>query len=308
MSTITVGENKGKDKEAIMEKAQISVIRGVGVFVAFFLFLLSVGETQGAPPKPFVIECPGGSIQAELDGVQPGETLTVSGFCNEGVRIGEQVHDITLDGQGTPAFDGPGTGTPGATIKHPSGRNTIIVRGRGIVIKGFTITGGSNGILVQRGGAAAIIDNTIEDNVRGIQVSEGASARIGFSSVNDPEFSPNLIRNNDREGIRVLRHASARIVANTISGNRDGIVVREVSWAEITDNVINDNRRRGIDVTRNSGVDLESNHTTFIGRQDVGIRCTNNSYIRGELGTLTGSPDGSGDISDSCNVTGVVFP
>ena len=154
---------------------------------------------------------------------------------------------------------------------------------------------------------AAIIDNTIEDNVRGIQVSEGSSARIGFSSVNDP-VSPNLIQNNDREGIRVQRHASARIVGNTISGNRDGIVVREVSWAEITDNVINDNRRRGINVTGNSGVDLESNDTTFIGRQDVGIACTNNSYIRGELGTLTGDPDGSGDISGSCNVTGVVFP
>jgi len=264
MSTITVGENKGKDKEAIMEKAQISVIRGVGVFVAFFLFLLSVGETQGAPPKPFVIECPGDSIQAELDGVQPGETLTVSGFCNEGVRIGEQVHDITLDGQGT------------ATINSPTGRNTIIVRGRGIVIKGFTITGGSNGILVQRGGVAGIIDNTIEDNDRGIQVSEGASARIGFDSVNDP-VSPNLIRNNDREGIRVRRHASARIVGNTISGNRDGIVVREVSWAEISDNVIEDNSRRGISVNGNSGVDLESNNTTFT------IRCTNGSYIRGSF-------------------------
>ena len=64
MSTITVGEYKGKEKEAVMEKAQISVIWGVGVFVAFFLFLLSVGETQGGPPKPFVIECPGDSIQA----------------------------------------------------------------------------------------------------------------------------------------------------------------------------------------------------------------------------------------------------
>ena len=288
MSTITVGENKGKDKEAVMKMAQISVIRGVGVFVAFFLFLLSVGETQGAPPKPFVVECPGGSIQAELDGVQPGETLTVSGFCNEGVRITEQIHDITLDGQGT------------ATINSPTGRNTIIVRGRGIVIKGFTISGGSNGILVQRGGAAAIIDNTIENNDRGIQVSEGASARIGFSSVNDP-VSPNRIRNNANEGIRVRRHSAARIVGNMISGNRDGIVVREVSWAEISDNVIEDNSRRGISVFSNSGVDLDSNNTNVIGGQDVGIRCRNNSYIRGELGTLTGA-GGQVDTRGSCDV------
>jgi len=289
MSTITVGENKGKDKEAIMEKAQISVIRCVGVFVAFFLFLLSVGETQGAPPKPFVVECPGDSIQAELDGVQPGETMTVTGVCNENVRIGEQVHDITLDGQGT------------ATISSPTGSNTIIVRGRGIVIKGFTITGGSTGILVQKGGAAAIIDNTIEDNGRGIQVSESASARIGFFSVNDP-VSPNLIRNNDREGIRVHRHSAARIVGNTISGNRDGIVVRQVSWAEISDNLINDNRRRGINVTRNSGVDLESNSTNDdFGRQDVGIECSINSYISGELGTLTGAA-GPLDTDGSCTV------
>ncbi len=260
-------------------------ISTMSVFLAFFLLCY---------PPPLAaddeVDCDAGDTIAErLDNLDPGDTLLVSGTCNENVRIREQLHDITLDGQGT------------AIINSPTGSNTIIVRGRGIVIKGFTITGGSTGILVQKGGAAGIIDNTIENNDRGIQVSEGSSARIGFDSVNDP-VSPNRIRNNAREGIRVRRHASARIVGNTISGNRDGIVVREVSWAEITDNVINDNKRRGINVTGNSGVDLESNKTDVPGRQDVGIECTGNSYINGELGTLTGDPDGPLDASVSCDV------
>ena len=188
MSTITVGENKGKDKEAVMEKAKISVIRGVGVFVAFFLFLLSVGETQGAGPKPFVVECPGGSIQAELDGVQPGETLTVSGTCNENVVIPEEIHRITLDGQGTATING-----------------TLTIRGKGITIMGFTITGGGDGIVVISG-QAIIRDNTISNNVGSGILIEGVSQADVFI---------NEIDGNGQDGIKLTENSGVNLSGNS---------------------------------------------------------------------------------------------
>jgi len=172
-----------------MEKAQISIIRGVGVFVAFFLFLLSGGETQGGgPKKPFVLKCPGGSIQAELDGVQPGETLTVSGTCNEDVVIPEETHRITLDGQGTATING-----------------TLTIRGRGITITGFEIKGAGDGIVVISG-QAIIDDNTISGNV---------GSGILITKVSQADVTDNTIENNGIDGIRLTENSGVNLDGNS---------------------------------------------------------------------------------------------
>ena len=41
------------------------------------------------------------TIGQAIKRLKPGDTLLVSGTCNENVDIGEEVHRITLDGQGT---------------------------------------------------------------------------------------------------------------------------------------------------------------------------------------------------------------
>ena len=59
------------------------------------------------------------------------------------VRIDETFNNITLDGQNVATIDG--------------GSSTVVrVQGRGITIRGFTITGG-NGVVV-RGGGTGVID------------------------------------------------------------------------------------------------------------------------------------------------------
>ena len=40
------------------------------------------------------------TISGALQRLRPGETLSVSGACNENVQLPEQVVNITLDGQG----------------------------------------------------------------------------------------------------------------------------------------------------------------------------------------------------------------
>lgn len=67
-----------------------------------------------------------------------------------GIVLGQEVDRITLDGQGT------------ATINGDPSAFTVTVRGRGITIRGFTITGGLQGIAVLDGGSAVIDGNTIQ--------------------------------------------------------------------------------------------------------------------------------------------------
>ncbi len=310
-----------QQKGDAMEKTTAIAIRSLTMISVLLWFLPSVGRAA-----TIAVDCslPGTPLQDAIDIAASRDTLNVSGTCNENVRITEQKHRITLDGQG------------GATINGAAGSTTVTVRGRDTTIKGFTITGGTTGIGVLRGGTARIedniiqntgsdgiqvnqhsfariIDNTIQNNpASGIQVSEGSSARIGFLSGSDTVARPNDILSNGGDGIDVRRFSSARIVGNNISNNGDdGIDVKQVSHANVSDNDIDDNADEGISVSENSGVNLGSStgnsifqlpNSTNVNNADVGIRCSINSYANGRLGTLNGTSSAtsfSGDCIDS---------
>lgn len=252
------------------------------------------------------------SIGDEIRKLQPGDTLLVSGVCYENLVLSEEFHNITLDGQELATINGP----------DPS-LSTIIVRGTGITIRGFTITGGSNGVLVNRGGraridgntidgvgsnginvnqnsAAIIVNNMIQNNPGdGIIVNENSAARIGFQSTDEIVASANMIQNNGERGINLIRSSNARIVGNIISNNtEDGVFVNRSSQADVSSNEINGNGGNGIFVTRNSGVNLgsdsgdgifDASNITSANNTVNGIRCRINSYVDGRRGSLTGN-------------------
>jgi len=260
---------------------KIKIIRGlITVFVLSLWLLPSAGKAA-----TILVDCDSAeSLQDAINGAGTRDTIEVSGTCNENISLREQKRRITLDGQGT------------ATINGAATTSTINVRGRGHTIKGFTISGGTTGIFVNRGGTvliggtaladgntisaggngivvtqfsfARIAHNTIQDNGgSGIIVSENSSARIGFVSTNDTNASPNAIQQNDNNGIIVSRSSSARIVGNTIKNNgRDGVGVHRNSHADIAANTIEgngkDSGRHGIIVTDNSGVNLGEDTTS----------------------------------------------
>ena len=265
------------------------------------------------------------TITEALRRLPPGDTLLVSGACNENVLIPEQVVNITLDGQGTATINGPDASS-----------STINVRGNGITIRNFaSITGGETGIIVTRGGTATIdrnviqntgnngiivslsssariINKTIQGNpANGILISEGSSARIGF----DTEASPNVIQKNGENGIIVTGTSNARIVGNTISGNTEnGILVNRVSHGDVSSNTIDSNGGDGVLVLRNSGVNLgedtgsgilDSPNTTNVNNAGFGIRCVINSYGDGRIGTLNGA---SGAVSFAANCVNATIP
>jgi len=190
---------------------------GFTSLVALFSFCFFVGQVES---KTIQVDCDKKkTIQDDgLLSAVPGDVIEVSGTCNENVAILEEVHRITLDGQGTATINGGPLTTTGLDV--------IRVRGTGITIRGFTITGGGNGVNVVRGGTVVIDGNTIENTGRngvrvnnsrvnilnniiqnipgaGIFLANGSDATIGFSGPPDARVAePNTIQNNVGDGKR----------------------------------------------------------------------------------------------------------
>src|SRR5262245_7939581 len=173
----------------------------------------SVGRAE---PATHTLTCgPEQTIGGALKRLRPGDTLRVSGVCNENVTIGEELDRITLDGQDQ------------ASINADQDSNAITITGRGITVRGFKITGGAQGVAVVDGGSAVIDGNTIQNSAMiGITVFRNSSAQI----VN------NTIRNNPGAGIALQSNSSARIgftgplnarvsAPNTIENSMHGIRV-----------------------------------------------------------------------------------
>src|ERR1700682_4589864 len=106
-----------------MEKMS-RVVRGLVVY-AFFRLLPSAQADVACDKDPQ------GALQRGIDAARPGDVILVTGTCKENLEITETKHRIPLDGGGKATINGI---DPDAF--------TISVRGRGIVIKGFTVTGG----------------------------------------------------------------------------------------------------------------------------------------------------------------------
>ena len=278
--------------------------------------------TAGLAASLLTVVCPGDSLQASIDAAQPGNTISVFGSCGENILIRNEKQRITIDGGGT------------ATIAAPSAASPAVnVRGKGILVQGFTIAGGSEGIEVNRGSNAVLNNNVIQNSSdngvlvdelafavltnntvqnhpgAGIVVSENSTARIGFNADSETVASPNVIFNN-AQGIIVANGSSARIVGNTIQNSTgDGIQVLRDSYAEISSNQIFTNGGDGIEVGENSTVQLgedsgasiyESANASSNANSGFGIRCTNGGVADGRLGTLNGISGAKSFADPSC--------
>jgi parallel beta-helix repeat protein len=261
------------------------------------------------------VDCDAGNtISGILSGVKPGDTVLVSGTCREHVNIAPEVTRVTFDGQKK------------TVIQHPGGPaaspHAVYVRAKEIIIKGFTVTGGQDGIHLS-GPASAVLDgNLVTKNTgRGIHIDKGAIARILNSTVEYsggigiditgasyayigvfiprvPALSPNIIRNNGGPGINIERTAGAWIVGNTISNNKEsGIAVHRNAQADIIANIINANGGDAITSSFNGGINLLSEprrdgpNQTASGQGNGGhaIRCSVGGYVDGPLGSLAGA-------------------
>ncbi len=271
----------------------------------------SCRATPTLGPVIITVNCSTASVQAALLSASPGDTVSVSGTCDENVLVQNDKTMAFLDGGGTAVINGVDPSLP-----------AIDVRGNAIVIQGFTITGGSNGIEVQRGAKALITDNviqntggsgvvvnqlafavltnnTIEGNAGGgVVVTGGAAARIGFNNDTETMASPNTIQGNSGNGISVADLSSARVVGNVISANGgDGVMVGGRSQADLANNTIESNGGDGVFVSQNAVVNLGEDsgssiyqlpNSTSGNNVGFGLGCTDGGVASGRLGTLNG--------------------
>jgi len=301
-----------------MEKIK-TIVASVSLVMVGLLWLL----TSPAEAATIRLTCSAkDTIGNAIKKLKPGDTLLVTGSCNEHVEIPAEVARITLDGQDKATINGP-----------DATKDTMTIRGRAILMKGFTITGGGNAIQVEVGGDAVIdgntvnnagrfgigvnrmafaviVNNTIRNNTsQGIAVAGGAFAFIGFRTGIDKTTSPNTIENNGDHGITVARSSSARIVGNMIRNNkRNAVNVSRASQADISNNTIEGNGGDGINVTQNSSVSLgigtgtgifDLPNSTASPNGGVGTRCALNSSVDGRLGSLNGN-SATKDFDPSC--------
>ncbi len=266
-----------------MKKTTAITIRSLIVLPAFLWIFSSLGEAA-----TIQVDCSSTSLQAAVEKARPGDTRLVSGTCKENLVIYEEVTRITLDGQGKATINGPDKGKP-----------IIEVRGRGITIKGFTVTGGLRGISVRWGGQAVIDGNTVQGGA--IEVRTGGSAAI----------RNNTVQNSRYHGIAVIDNSVARIINNTVKNSRlngilivtnssawvgvlslraktpspniiensgmYGIIVGRTSAARIVGNTMSNNKRDGIRVLRGSAVHISSNTIDANGWD--GISVSRNSHV-----------------------------
>lgn len=264
----------------------------------------------------------GGTIKAALASVKPGDTIQVSGTCNEQVSFTPEMVRITLDGQGKTTIRHPGKTAPSPHV--------VFIRGKDITVKGVMVTGGldgihlsgpasaeiehavvtkvgGRGIHIDKGSVARVLNSTVEGNgVVGIDVTGASYAYIGLRIPRVPALSPNTIRDNNGPGINIERTSGAWIVGNTITGNKgSGIEVNRNAQADVMANVINGNGGDGITVSYGSGVNLKSEprkegpNETAQDNNGVGLRCSTGGYVAGPIGTL-GGKQGMKAVEDGC--------
>lgn len=264
-------------------------------------------------PTTHTVDCNAGEkIQDKIALARPGDTILVSGNCSENTIIPPEGVHITLDGQGRTVIEAPAKG------------DGFFVRGREITIKGFTITGGRDGIHLSgsaSGASANVVGNTIRKTGRhgihldhtsvgriagntieearacGIDVAEMSVARIGYL-LRPQGAGPNTIRNCGEHGISVNRQSSARIVGNTIESNKgSGVLVTRNSQADVFGNSISGNAGNGITASHMAGVNFTNEDELFdLGPNQTGAKnggfglsASVGGYVDGPIGTLSGT-------------------
>jgi parallel beta-helix repeat protein len=257
------------------------------------------------------VNCQSQSLQTALASAASGVTISVSGTCNENLLVDNNKIKVFLDGNGVATIHGTDSTKP-----------ALDIRGKAIFIGGFTITGGRDGIVVQRGsnvvldgnvvqntGGSGIVvnqlafailtNNTIQNNAEdGVIVADSASAHIGFNNDSETVASPNVIQGNGGNGITVQGSSSAQVVGNVIGGNGgDGVGVLRGSHADIAANSIDGNGGSGVYVDSNWVVNLGEDtgstiyalpNSTSSSNARFGVECADGGMADGRRGSLSG--------------------
>ena len=193
------------------------------------------------------VDCNAGeTIQSKVDAAQPGDTIMITGTCNEAVVVNKD--GITLDGGGTAVIDG--SGMDAAVIRIWGHQN--------VTVKGLTVQNGIYGIELAQSAAAWLEDVTARGS-RSQSRHDGYGIAVYGSSTID---------------------LTGTIVANDNASS--GILVTSSSSAVVFGGVVIDGQRlprASLQVSGNGqGVSIYSGSSFWVGGSQTAITVTNNAF------------------------------
>ena len=173
------------------------------------------------------VDCSSETIADAMSQAQPGDTIAITGTCNETVMVDKD--GITLDGGGTAIIDGSGAEAP-----------VIAVYGhQNVVIKGLTVRNGQYGVLADRGAAVWLEDVTARDNGSGISIQGNSSATFaGAIMSNDNDIDTGIeVRQSSIAAVDVTLVQASRNAVSGISLHRGAqMLLADASKVEVIGN------------------------------------------------------------------------
>jgi len=202
------------------------------------------------------VDCSKGqNLNAVVENLSPGDSLTFTGVCNQNVLI--STTGVTLSGKGTAVISSPA----------PSSDTLTISGAKRVVLQNFTIQNGLNGMHATGGASITAQNITAQNNaVTGILVEGSSSLYIAdATSLNngmdgvDVENTSSVIfngnftaRNNAVFGINLGTTSSATVNAGTVSANQNALGIQ----VSITSSWFLSNPGATVDTLNNATVGL----------------------------------------------------
>jgi parallel beta-helix repeat protein len=195
-------------KQTLGKEDKNMVNRKILLLLCIVFLSLSVTNQFCARASPATIRVPEdySTIQAAIDHANPGNTIQVSsGTYHENLFINKTLTLIGEDKVNT------------IIVGNGHGISVIQVNLTTVNISGFTLTNGTNGIMLETCNGSIIRDNNVENYLsRGIWLYHSYSNTV----------SDNFISNSSWRGIVLCGHSSENIIVrNTIKDNANGIVL-----------------------------------------------------------------------------------
>jgi parallel beta-helix repeat protein len=243
------------------------------------MFLSPLGASPlGAAPLTFYVEMQIGSDPPDRDNcVQPRDPatpfLTINGAFNSGCLLaGDTI--IVKPGLYTESVDVTrnfitlrAEPALGAIIQPPSAQGVIVGDLTGVIVEGFIVTGGSNGIDFKNSSDGVVRGNVVYRNGKGISFSGASSGviennlvhtntNLGIQYENNTTIAGksvavrnNLVYANGDWGISLQPNATSvgnRVENNTVDRNAHGLRWLIAGSGSLINNVITNNTGTGL--------------------------------------------------------------
>lgn len=168
--------------------------------------------------------------------------LTADLTCPSGDGLVLSGHDVVLD-LGGHTLDGAGTGADGVRVSEG---------GRGIVVRGGTVRGFADGVVVDRAGGNRVAQLTLVGNGRGVLLA-AASGNV---------VEQNVVTGSSREAVALDGGADDnRVRQNRMSDNGHGIALDGASGNTVEQNAVSGTRTSGVLLLSGAAANVVSRNT-----------------------------------------------